>query len=142
MIHIVLIAHGQFASGIKTSLDLIAGEQEHIQAIDFIADMSAEEVKTRLLDAIEGQEQTLILCDLLGGTPFKVASTIMMETSQEISVLSGLNLAMLLDATFSRLTYSLDELTEKVISSGRSGIINARTLFSNDDTEDTIDDGI
>ncbi|MTB63532.1 PTS N-acetylgalactosamine transporter subunit IIA [Streptococcus sp. zg-86] len=141
--NLVLVAHGHFASGIKSSLELIAGPQENLHIIDFVADMSADQVKDHLLESITETSQTLILCDLLGGTPFKVASTLMLEQqSKNICVLSGLNLSMLLEVAFSRIECSLEEVVERAISSGQTGIVDARQLFRNCQADDTVDDGI
>jgi len=76
---IVLVGHGHFATGIYSSLQLIAGDQENVEAIDFVEGMSADELKQKILLAISNEEKVLILSDLLGGTPFKVSSTIMVE---------------------------------------------------------------
>ena len=92
---IIVIGHGNFATGIHSSLKLIAGEQEKVDAIDFVEGMSANELKEKILAAITSDEEVLVLCDLLGGTPFKVASTIMGNRPDlKMNVLSGLNLAM------------------------------------------------
>ena len=42
---IIVIGHGNFATGIHSSLKLIAGEQEKVDAIDFVEGMSANELK-------------------------------------------------------------------------------------------------
>lgn len=76
---IVLVGHGHFATGIYSSLQLIAGNQENVEAIDFVEGMSADELKQKILLAISNEEEVLILSDLLGGSPFKVSSTIMGE---------------------------------------------------------------
>lgn len=72
---IVLVGHGHFATGIYSSLQLIAGNQENVEAIDFVEGMSADELKQKILLAISNEEEVLILSDLLGGSPFKVSST-------------------------------------------------------------------
>lgn len=74
---IVLVGHGHFATGIYSSLQLIAGNQENVEAIDFVEGMPADELKQKILLAISNEEEVLILSDLLGGSPFKVSSTIM-----------------------------------------------------------------
>lgn len=88
---IVLVGHGHFATGIYSSLQLIAGNQENVEAIDFVEGMSVDELKQKILLAISTEEEVLILSDLLGGSPFKVSSTIMGENpAKTMNVLSGL----------------------------------------------------
>ena len=130
---IVLVGHGHFATGIYSSLQLIAGDQENVEAIDFVEGMSADELKQKILLAISNEEKVLILSDLLGGTPFKVSSTIMVENpTKTMNVLSGLNLAMLMEAVFARLAHGFDEVADKAVAAAQSGVVNGKELFSTD----------
>lgn len=130
---IVLVGHGHFATGIYSSLQLIAGDQENVEAIDFVEGMSADELKQKILLAISNEEKVLILSDLLGGTPFKVSSTIMGENPiKTMNVLSGLNLAMLMEAVFARMANGFDEVADKAVVAAQSGVVNGKELFSTD----------
>ncbi|OIB08519.1 PTS N-acetylgalactosamine transporter subunit IIA [Streptococcus pneumoniae] len=133
---IVLVGHGHFATGIYSSLQLIAGNQENVEAIDFVEGMSADELKQKILLAISNEEEVLILSDLLGGSPFKVSSTIMAKT---MNVLSGLNLAMLMEAVFARMAHSFDEVVNKSVVAARGGVVNGKELFSTDAEEEEED---
>ena len=130
---IVLVGHGHFATGIYSSLQLIAVDQENVEAIDFVEGMSADELKQKILLAISNEEKVLILSDLLGGTPFKVSSTIMVENpTKTMNVLSGLNLAMLMEAVFARMAHGFDEVADKAVAAAQSGVVNGKELFSTD----------
>ncbi|HEM3144069.1 TPA: PTS sugar transporter subunit IIA [Streptococcus suis] len=144
MIKVIVVAHGQFASGILTSLKLIAGEVENIEAIDFSEGMSAQELKVRIKSAILGEREVLILTDLLGGTPFKVSVELAAEQKeQNVVVLSGLNLAMILEANFSRLTDDLEQLVGKLITTSKDGIVDSVSLLAEDNhDEELFEDGI
>lgn len=144
MIKVIVVAHGQFASGILTSLKLIAGEVENIEAIDFSEGMSAQELKARIKSAILGKREVLILTDLLGGTPFKVSVELATEQKeQNVVVLSGLNLAMILEANFSRLTDDLEQLVGKLITTSKDGIVDSVSLLAEDNhDEELFEDGI
>ncbi|CYV64543.1 PTS sugar transporter subunit IIA [Streptococcus suis] len=144
MIKVIVVAHGQFASGILTSLKLIAGEVENIEAIDFSEGMSAQELKARIKAAILGEREVLILTDLLGGTPFKVSVELAAEQKeQNVVVLSGLNLAMILEANFSRLTDDLEQLVGKLITTSKDGIVDSVSLLAEDNhDEELFEDGI
>ncbi|HEL1669469.1 TPA: PTS sugar transporter subunit IIA [Streptococcus suis 2651] len=144
MIKVIVVAHGQFASGILTSLKLIAGEVENIEAIDFSEGMSAQELKARIKSAILGEREVLILTDLLGGTPFKVSVELATEQKeQNVVVLSGLNLAMILEANFLRLTDDLEQLVGKLITTSKDGIVDSVSLLAEDNhDEELFEDGI
>ena len=57
---IIVIGHGNFATGIHSSLKLIAGEQEKVDAIDFVEGMSANELKEKILAAITSDEEVFV----------------------------------------------------------------------------------
>ncbi len=145
MIQLVVVAHGKFASGILTSLELIAGQVEKIEAVDFIEGMSAQEVKERIKSVISSEEEVLILTDLLGGTPFKVSVELATENPDKtIAVISGLNLAMLLDASFSRLTDEFEPLVSKLVNVAKEGVVDSISLLEQASTsgEECFTDGI
>lgn len=140
---IILLGHGHCASGYLSALELIAGSQESVEAIDFTASMTSTELEERLEAAVQDEKEIIVLCDLLGGTPFKIASArALRSNSQQIEVLSGLNLSMLLEVVLgdSALT---DDRIEKVMTSAKNGIISAKALFSQpEETEIESEEGI
>ncbi|WP_414084224.1 PTS sugar transporter subunit IIA, partial [Streptococcus suis] len=82
--------------------------------------------------------------DLLGGTPFKVSVELAAEQKeQNVVVLSGLNLAMILEANFSRLTDDLEQLVGKLITTSKDGIVDSVSLLAEDNhDEELFEDGI
>ncbi|HEL0197000.1 PTS sugar transporter subunit IIA [Streptococcus equi] len=144
MISIIVIGHGHFASGIVSSLELIAGRQEGITAIDFTAEMTAADVHERLSAVLQTKAQALVLCDLLGGTPFKVAAALMEELSEStLDILSGLNLAMLIEAVFARQEQlDLEQIVAKLLTTAKEGISNWKSLSGETDEADLDEGGI
>ncbi len=143
MIKLVVVAHGHFATGAASALELIAGKQEEVAVIDFSEGMSAQTVKEKIASELIDQTEVLVLSDLLGGTPFKVSTELMAEFNGKMNVLSGLNLAMLIEAAFARNMLSFDELVGKLISTAKDGVVDARSLFAaDDDSEEDFEGGI
>ncbi|MGT2933092.1 PTS sugar transporter subunit IIA [Streptococcus catagoni] len=134
MLKVIVVAHGKFSEGIISSLELIAGKQEDLVGINFLSDMSTKDIKLALETEIADHKDILILTDLLGGTPFNVSSTLSVEhTDKKIKVLSGLNLAMLIEAIFSRETViDISQLVEQILEASHQGISD----FSNCSLED------
>ncbi|MGT2934398.1 PTS sugar transporter subunit IIA domain-containing protein [Streptococcus castoreus] len=144
MIAIIITGHGHFASGILSSLELIAGKQDKLTAIDFTAGMTSSDVHDHLSHVLNSEDETLILCDLLGGTPFKVAATLMENTPEAtVNVLAGLNLAMLIEAIFARQTdVTFDELVAKILTSSKEGILDWKSLSEQEESPTDDDGGI
>ena len=85
MIGIIVAGHGNFPTGIMSAVSLIAGNPEHIKAVDFVKGMSSQELKQKLEEQMEalGTSEILVMTDLLGGTPFNVASGIKTESEKK-----------------------------------------------------------
>lgn len=124
MNRIVITGHGNFASGISTSLDLITGIDDSVLAVNFEAKDSIEDLEFKLLEAInKDYKDLIILCDLLGGSPFKT-SCLLKERFKDrnIEVIGGTNLAMLLQAYLLKDTIDLNELKLEIIKGGHDAI--------------------
>jgi PTS system N-acetylgalactosamine-specific IIA component len=63
----------------------------------------------------------VVLCDLLGGTPFNIASAIARRSPRVICI-AGANLAMVVEAALAAGTLD-DALVERLIEVGRGGIV-------------------
>ncbi|MDZ5502892.1 PTS sugar transporter subunit IIA [Enterococcus cecorum] len=140
---LVVVAHGHFATGAASALELIVGKQEEVAVIDFSEGMSAQTVKEKIAAELVNQSEVLVLSDLLGGTPFKVSTELMAEFNGKMNVLSGLNLAMLIEAAFARNMLSFEELVDKLVTTAKDGVVDARSLFTEDDeSEEDFEGGI
>ena len=142
MIGIIVAGHGNFPTGIMSAVSLIAGHPEHIKAVDFVKGMSSQELKQKLEEQMEalGTSEILVMTDLLGGTPFNVASGIKTESEKSIKVLAGTNLAMAVEAIFCRELMGLEELAEIIRQSAKDGVEDFDSL-GNDD-EMIFEDGV
>ncbi len=125
MIGIVVCGHGHFASGITSTLNLIAGSQENYAFVDFKEGMSGDNLSEALSAAIESlsdKSHVLVLTDILGGAPFRAASLIATQNTH-IEVVSGTNAQMLIEACLEREDYdSPSQLAYAIIASAKEGI--------------------
>lgn len=103
MIRIIVTGHGKFASGIMEASRMVTGEHEEVKFVDFSESLSTVELKEELQKNLGTEEQggTLILCDLLGGTPYNTAVELSANV-EKVEVIGGMNLGMLIEAIFSR----------------------------------------
>lgn len=95
---IIITGHGNFGSGLKSSLDLIVGNFDFIKTVDFTQEKSSEILKEEIQEFVkDASDKVYIFTDLVGGTPFKVSSELTLEHSN-IEVLCGTNLPMLVES--------------------------------------------
>ena len=95
-----------------------------------VADTSGSMMGEKLeaaLQEIEGQE-TLVLIDLFGGTPYNVAACQVLK--ENVECVTGANLPMLLELITSRDGASLPELAKEIAQAGQESIKNLGPMLS------------
>lgn len=108
---IIITGHNNFASGILSSLTMIAGAKDNIFAVDFLSDDNDESLESKFNKIISDNKDSEILfvCDLMGGTPFKVTSKLAF-TNDSYEVVTGINLGGLIDTSMKLDKMSIGEL--------------------------------
>lgn len=145
MIGLLITGHGHFATGLSSSLELIAGAQPNTAFVDFEAEHSVETLRENLIRALDSMKEcdgVLVLSDLPGGSPFKTAVELKYERKdQPIEVIAGTNLPLLVaSATMTSVFGSPLELAEAMIPEGKDSIV--RFELAGKVEEETEEDGI
>lgn len=108
---IIITGHNHFASGILSSLTMIAGAKDNVFAVDFLSDDNDLSLEGKFNKIISDNKDSEILfvCDLMGGTPFKVTSKLAF-TNNNYEVVTGINLGGLIDTSMKLDKMSIGEL--------------------------------
>lgn len=104
MLGLIITGHGNFGTGLYSSLKLIAGEQKNVYAIDFPQEISIVELESKLKSAMEAMSEldgVLVLSDLAGGSPMKTAAMLSLE-HKNVAVVAGTNLPMIIEAALTK----------------------------------------
>ncbi len=132
MINILILSHCELTKELIKTAEVIAGKQENLFYID--QDIknenlaSLQEKISEILIKINNEKGTLILTDMLGGTPCN--ASVLLTKDFNIEVLTGVNLPMILSAIFaSRSAQNAKELADKVLSDGKKSMVNAKQLL-------------
>ena len=115
---LILVSHETLASAILQTAEMFVGQVENIGVLELRAGNSPEDFEDDLRALVEQRapgEEALILCDLLSGTPFNVASKVSYQ-DDSIRVLYGMNLAMLLEVLDSRDELTISQLAEQAVA--------------------------
>ncbi|MFT4007572.1 MAG: PTS sugar transporter subunit IIA [Lacrimispora sp.] len=145
MIGIIITGHGSFGTGIVSAIELLTGHQDFLLPIDFKADHSEEQLKDNLKAAFErfrDCSQILVLCDILGGSPFKNAVLLSLGDDR-IKVLYGTNLAMAVELAMRSMLdqiSDIDALSDELIEIGKAQI--GKYKFEPVKTPEETDEGI
>ena len=144
MLGIILTGHGGFASGMEKAMKQILGEQSQFAAIDFPEPSSTVRLTAQLEEAVaelDGTEGIIFLTDLLGGTPFRVASTLAMQQSGR-EVITGTNLQLLLEMVMERDGLSSEAFRLQALECGHRGLTSLVDELGRCRDEAPVEEGI
>ncbi|MBW9151573.1 mannose/fructose/sorbose PTS transporter subunit IIA [Clostridium estertheticum] len=136
MVAIIVGTHGSFSKQILRSAEMIFGMQENVSSVTFETGEGLDDLVEKYKnesEKLDCKDGILFLVDLFGGSPFNAASRIVTE-NDNMDVLTGINLPMLLEIYGSRGFSNLEELVSIGKRAGAEGIKSLREVFS--ETED------
>ncbi|MCX7940343.1 MAG: PTS sugar transporter subunit IIA [Endomicrobia bacterium] len=134
-IGIIVITHGQLADSLLSTLFSIVGKQEKIVSLSVPTEFTLESLCNDILQEIENlnTKYIVIFTDMLGGTPCN-ASLMVSRKLQNVRIISGVNLYMLITAIHLRESlndsHSVDEYVDRIISEGTRSIADASKILS------------
>lgn len=123
---IFIFTHGEFGEALKNTAEMILGKMEHVYCFSLLEEMEPKAFIDQIKEATEGApKHSLIFTDLFGGTPSNVAATF----AEDFTVISGVNLPMLIEAEMQRTQGNLAEKVEKIMFSATDGIKNVSQIM-------------
>ncbi len=134
MISVIIGTHGMFSEELLKSAEMIFGNQENVGTVTFKPGEGIDnlvEKYNKLIDELDCTDGVLFMVDLFGGSPFNAASIIAMK-HDNMEIIAGVNLPMILETLGSRDFSSLSELLEIAENSGKEAI---RVLTKNIQTD-------
>ena len=130
MIGLVLVTHGRLAAEFITALEHVVGPQEAVEGICIDADDDMEARRKDIADAIarvSSGQGVIILTDLFGGPPSNLAISLM--KSEDIEVIAGVNLPMLIRLEGARKVMSVRAAVAAAREAGRKYISVASEIL-------------
>ncbi|WP_064614579.1 PTS galactosamine/N-acetylgalactosamine transporter subunit IIA [Streptobacillus moniliformis] len=141
MIKILITGHGKISSGILSSVELIYGVSEELVAIDFTQEITPEILEDKIeKEILSSKDGVLILSDIAGGTPFKVASILSLK-HENVKVIGGMNLPMVLEVLSERDYSTTEKLYNFALEMGKEEIKGFEIKIK-EETSDDFEDGI
>lgn len=137
MVNIVLASHGPMAEAMVKSSQMLFGESEHVTSVCLHVEDSIDDFAKALRNAIEPDQEVLLLVDIPGGTPSNQGMLLSSEFDK-LRVVSGMNLMMLLECLIRQEHATVDELMEIAIHSSKDSIHEMKVVQEH--TEDELDD--
>ena len=132
----LIAGHGQFASGLKSALDIIAGETERVWTIDAYVNenKSIEDEVAQVINQLNPGDELIVLTDLMGGS---ITNQVLRSIDiKQVPVLSGVNFPVLIDLVMSDPDTPTAEAIASAMAIGREQLVHVNTLIDNPSTHD------
>lgn len=119
---LILMSHGYMAKETRQSAKMIVGDILDAAVVSMTEEDGLSGTQEQLMTILEeiGQQPALVIADLKGGTPCNVA-TMAMSIKDNLRVISGLNLAIVLEAAMSPIE-DIDELAGFLAATGKEAV--------------------
>lgn len=131
MIGLVLVTHGRLACEFRAALEHVVGRQSQIETVTIGPDDDMEERRKDILEAVkkvDSGQGVVLLTDMFGGTPSNLAISVM--EGQQIEVVAGINLPMLIKLASVRCNLPLPQAVSQAQEAGRKYINVASRILA------------
>ena len=122
MTGLVVVAHAGLAAALINAAEMIVGEIAGAASVEIKPDDSVENIRLALTSAIQSVSSgnIIIMTDMFGGTPSNMSLSFLKEN--QIEVLTGVNLPMLIKFASDRERLGVAELAAQIRDTGREGV--------------------
>lgn len=126
--NIVVASHGKLCEGLVDALHMMVAEPAPIVAVG-LDENGIDNFRERLVTAVEAslaQGKTLIMSDLIGGTPYNESYALLLQHPEDLRVVAGANFPMLVEVGIAAAdSDDLDEVVGIALEAGRAGVVTA-----------------
>ncbi|WP_107763859.1 PTS sugar transporter subunit IIA [Coprothermobacter proteolyticus] len=129
MVGMLIVTHGRLGEGLLDAMQMIAGPQEKVDFVSLKEGDSIDELKERILNTVKMLDDgsgVLVFVDMFGASPSNAAAYLLNEN---VEVITGVNLPMLLEIVSFRESSSLQELSANAMAAGVESIKNLTQLL-------------
>lgn len=122
MIGLVLVTHAGLARELLTAAEMIVGPLEAAEAVGLSPDDPVDGIRDAIANAISrvSANGVIVMTDMFGGTPSNMSLSFLQDN--QIEVLTGVNLPMIIKFAGDRTRYGVTELAGILKQCGRESI--------------------
>jgi len=108
---LIIATHGKLSTGLKDSVNVITGMGEQVETLQLNQNDNLDDFETDFLEVVSKYhtQGSIVLVDMIGGSPYNVAMKHLKDYNYH--VVSGVNLAMVIELLTNLESMTLEELT-------------------------------
>ena len=128
---VIVVSHGSYARGLVDTAQMIAGEQEDLEAFGLEPEESVDTLKEKIRQSIEQasqEEEILILTDIFYGSPFNTVISLMSEYN--LYHVTGINLPLMMEVIMGRISGKhAEEICKELLKAAPDTVRDVRELY-------------
>lgn len=126
----LIASHGTLASGIKSSVNIIIGETEHVFLIEAYVDenKTIEDELMAVLSRVAADDELIIFTDLLGGSITNQVARL--ARRENVHLVSGFNLPLLVEILLSDADTPAIEVITTAVKNAREQIVYVNEIMN------------
>ena len=131
----LIASHGTLAAGIKSSLEIITGQMEHVFLIQAYVDehtLVETEIKN-IMEQIGEHDELIIFSDILGGS---VTNQILQHALRPgVHIVSGFNLPLIIDVMLADAIVPIEEVINTALDNAKEQMVYVNKLLTTQNKE-------
>jgi fructoselysine and glucoselysine-specific PTS system IIA component len=135
----LIATHGNLATGIKSTLDIIIGQTDNVFLIEAYVkeNKGIESDLVALLKTLAKNDELIIFTDLLGGSITNQA--VRFTQGRNVHIVSGFNLALLIEVLMADASTPAEEVIESAIRNAKEQIVYVTKMMTPNQNENNND---
>lgn len=132
---ILIVGHGEYATGIKSTVKLLTGVDENIDAINLNNELTHDDFTVMIQKYVAENKDLIVFADITGGAPFQISSReiLLNENSEDQYVIGGVSVACILEVVMNTLVISSEDGTRKIIDTAISSLPDMASVMCRKD---------
>lgn len=121
---ILIVGHGEYATGMKSAIKLLTGVNNNIDAINLNEELTHNDYTMMVQEYVANNKDLVIFADMTGGAPFQIASreVLLNEESENQFVIGGVSVGCILEVVMNTLVLNSEDELKDIINTAVNNI--------------------
>ncbi|MBU3135520.1 PTS mannose transporter subunit IID [Clostridium gasigenes] len=132
---ILIVGHGEYATGIKSAIKLLTGVDKDLDAINLNDDITHDKFTEIMKDYVKVNKDLIVFADISGGAPFQITSreVLVNEGSENQYVVAGVALGCILEIVMNTIVVCSSEDIRTIIENAINEIPDMASVICKKD---------
>ncbi|NKF05892.1 PTS mannose transporter subunit IID [Clostridium gasigenes] len=132
---ILIVGHGEYATGIKSAIKLLTGVDKDLDAINLNDDITHDKFTEIMKDYVKVNKDLIVFADISGGAPFQITSreVLVNEDSENQYVVGGVALGCILEIVMNTIVVCSSEDIRTIIENAINEIPDMASVICKKD---------